>query len=383
MTPLKAQSRGTPVLLCPGPVMLSAGVKGALSQCEIGHRDATFSEVLARLRRNAALVLGATEAHSVVFLTGPSTSGIESAMSSLFPAEATVVVPVNGTFGHRLLDILRVHGLRCAPVEFGFGQPFDLSRLEAILATQAGPGGLVLAMTHHETSAGILNPVAEACALARRAGAVTFVDATSSAGAEELDVTRMGIDVCATASGKCLHAAPGVAVVCFRRELLDSPHLPRPRSFALDLRRHHAQIESSRQTPFTPAVPLFLALDRALEELLRGGGTTERRRQYQRRRAYLADGLRRLGLPLLPLPPASEACSILTIGVPPSLGFDAFYRAVRERGYLIYGAKAPLAPKYFQAAVMGELLEEDLAGFLGALGSLLPAGATPARAASA
>jgi aspartate aminotransferase-like enzyme len=49
------------VLLCPGPVMLSPGVKAALAQCEIGHRDARFSELVARLRRNCGLDLGATK----------------------------------------------------------------------------------------------------------------------------------------------------------------------------------------------------------------------------------------------------------------------------------------------------------------------------------
>ena len=39
----------------------------------------------------------------------------------------------------------------------------------------------------------------------------------------------------------------------------------------------------------------------------------------------------RLGLPLLPLPPGSEAASILTVGVPETLGFDALYAAVKDR----------------------------------------------------
>ena len=66
------------VLLCPGPVMLSPGVKAALARCEIGHRDALFSELVARLRRNCGLVLGANEGHSVVFITGPATAAIEA-----------------------------------------------------------------------------------------------------------------------------------------------------------------------------------------------------------------------------------------------------------------------------------------------------------------
>jgi 2-aminoethylphosphonate-pyruvate transaminase len=373
----------TEVLLCPGPVMLSPGVRTALAQSEIGHRDVRFSQLVARLRRNCGTALGAGGDHSVLFVTGPATAGIEAACSSLFPQDGTVIVPVNGTFGARIADILRVHGIPCTRIDFGFGQPFDLARIESTIAAQGGAGVAAVAMTHHETSCGLLNPIADVGALARRYGLRTFVDATSSAGAELLDVTRDRIDVCITSSGKCLHGPPGVAIVCVRRDWLAERADARPRTFSLDLRRYHDQLESNSQTPFTPAVPLFAALDRAIEELLERGGIEERRRQYLRRRAFLAAGLGRLGLPLLQLPAGSEACSILTVGVPESLGFETLYATMRERGYIIYGAKPPLASRYFQLSVMGELSEADLSGFLAALEMLLSGPAKQYRAATA
>lgn len=382
MTPPIVRAR-TDVLLCPGPVMLSPGVRKALGQCDVGHRDARFSQIVSRLRRNCATLLGAGGEHSVLFITGPATAGIEAACASLFPEAGTVVVPVNGTFGERILQILQVHGIACLPVDFGFGQPFDLARIEAALASSGATRVAAVAMTHHETSCGLVNPVAAVCEIAKRHGLRTFVDATSSAGAEDLHVTRDRIDVCVTSSGKCLHGAPGIALVCVRRDWLAERTDVRPRTFSLDLRRYHDQLELNSQTPFTPAVPAFLALDRALEELLEQGGVAERRRQYLRRRAYLAQGLTRLGLSLLRLPAGSEACSILTVTVPASLEFADLYAQMRERGYVIYGTKAPLAPRYFQLAVMGDQTDADLAGFLLALESVLSGPATQYRAATA
>jgi len=371
------------VLLCPGPVMLSLGVKAALARCEIGHRDARFSELVARLRRNCGLVLGANEGHSVVFITGPATAAIEAACVSLLPPDASVIVPVNGTFGARIVEILKVHGVPCISIDFGFGEAFDLARIEATLADRGHAGSpAALAMTHHETSAGLINPVAVVCALARRHGLRTLVDATSSAGAEDLDVTRDGIDVCITSSGKCLHAPPGIAIACVRREMLSARAGAAPRSYSLDLLRHHDQLEANSQTPFTPAVPLFVALDRAVEELLERG-VAERRRSYLRRRAFLAAGFGRLGLRLFRLPAGTEACSILTVEVPRSLDLDALYWSMCEEGYVIYRAKAPLAPDYFQVGVMGELSEADLSGFLEGLESLLSRPAGRFRAATA
>lgn len=382
MTAPVVRARGE-VLLCPGPVMLSAGVRRALAQCEIGHRDTAFSQLVTRLRRNCATMLGAGPEHSVLLLSGPATSGIEAVCGTLFPDAGTVVVPVNGTFGQRIVQILQTLGVPCVPVDFGFGQPFDLARLEAALATHAGPPIAAVAMTQHETSCGLVNPVAEVGRLARRYGARSFVDATSSAGAEDLDVTRDGIDVCVTSSGKCLHGTPGIAIVCVRREWIGERSGARAASFSLDLRRYHEQIEANAQTPFTPAVPAFVALDRAVEELLEQGGVAERRRQYQRRRAMLLQGLARLGIEPLRLPAGAEACSIVTVTVPASIAFEDLYLRMRERGFIIYGAKAPLAPRHFQLAVMGELSEADLAGFLRELEGVLSGPASKYRAATA
>jgi len=285
-------------------------------------------------------------------------------------------VPFNGAFGERIVEILGVHRIANVPVDFGFGAPLDLARLEAVIAEERARGLTALALTHHETSAGLLNPVAEIGELARRHGLKLIVDATSSVGVEDLDVTRDGIDACITTSGKCLHGAPGLSLICVRRDWLALARPAPARSFSLDLLRYHDALESRRQTPFTASVPLFAALDRAIEELL-ASGVEERRRTYRRRRGILAAGLGGLGLAPLPLPPGAEAASILTVPVPEGQTFEAFYAAVKARGYIVYACKPPLAMRYFQVAVMGELADEDLHDFVEAVRCLIEAAPEP------
>lgn len=368
--------RRAEILLCPGPVMLSPGVKAALAECEIGHRDTRFSQLLARLRHNARHVFRSGDEHSILFIGGPATTALEAVCASLLPPDARVLVPVNGVFGTRIAEILNVHQIAHTVIDFGFGQPFDLDRLKAVIAGAGHRGFTAVAMAHHETSVGLLNPAAAIGILARQHGLKLIVDATSSAGAEDLDVTRDGIDACITTSGKCLHGAPGLGLVCVRRDLLNASKGTRPRSYSVDLHRFHDQLEYNNQTPFTASVPLFLALDRAIEELL-GRGIDERRRVYWRRRTILTSGMARLGLPLFPLPAGSEAASILTVGVPKTLSFEALYAAVKDHGYLIYGCKPPLTPHYFQIAVMGELADDKLHNFLEILQSLTSAAPAP------
>src|SRR4029434_3479051 len=128
---------------------------------------------------------------------------------------------------------------------------------------------------------------------------------------------------------------------------------------------------STARRPSQPLYPCSLRSTARLKNFSIAASMYDRRRVYWRRREILAAGMVRLGLPLLPLPPGSEAASILTVGVPETLGFDAFYAAVKDRGYLIYACKPPLAPKYFQIAVMGELADDELHEFLEILQSLM------------
>ena len=79
----------------------------------------------------------------------------------------------------------------------------------------------LVAFSHVSNVAGYVNPAAEICARAKRAGARTFVDAAQSAPHVPLDVQAMGCDFLAFSSHKI--AGPmGAGVLWASTELLDS-----------------------------------------------------------------------------------------------------------------------------------------------------------------
>ncbi len=355
------------VLLTPGPVMLSPEVKKAMCECEISHRGPRFSKLLRRLARNCRTLLGAG-GHRIAFLSGSATLGLEAALTSILSPDARVLVLVNGTFGARLGEILATHGMSPVTLESGFGKAIYLRRVERALAATGERPWDLLAMAHHETSAGILNSVAAVGRLARRHGVRFFVDATSSAGVEELDLVRDGVDVCVTASGKCLHGAPGLSVVCVAPRLLakDTRAVP---PFCLDVQRHVDYLDRLSQTPFTPSVPLFTAFDRAVEELLIESVAGRRQRYLKRRRAIVA-GAGRLGQRPLPLPRGAAAASLVTLELPRGVSYDAYAAGLRARGFVVYACKPPLRASHFQVAVMGEVTDEEIARFVEALGEV-------------
>jgi cysteine desulfurase/selenocysteine lyase len=79
----------------------------------------------------------------------------------------------------------------------------------------------VFAFTHVSNTLGTVNPVAELCARARRAGVVTVIDAAQSAGHMPVDVRAIGCDFLAF-SGHKMAGPTGIGILYGRRSLLDA-----------------------------------------------------------------------------------------------------------------------------------------------------------------
>ena len=106
--------------------------------------------------------------------------------------------------------------LRYLPVTGDDGR-LDLAQLDRLLT----PEVKLFAFTHISNTLGTINPVAELCARAKRAGAVTVVDAAQSIGHMPVDVQALGCDFLAF-SGHKMGGVTGIGVLYGRRELLDA-----------------------------------------------------------------------------------------------------------------------------------------------------------------
>ena len=102
--------------------------------------------------------------------------------------------------------------LRFIPVTGDTGE-LDLSDLDERLADVK-----LLSLTHISNAMGTINPVAELCAKAQAAGAVTLMDAAQSAGHMPLDVQTLGCDFLAF-SGHKVCGPTGIGVLFGRAEL--------------------------------------------------------------------------------------------------------------------------------------------------------------------
>ena len=345
------------MLFTPGPVMTSSAVKAVLLQPDIPHRQPVFEQYVRRIRQTLLRLAGADEGYTAVVVSGSGTAANEAALSSIVKRDEEVLLLTNGEFGERLRGILEVYGYPLHVLDFGWAVPFDVRAVRRALDEHSAIGWVC--MVYHETSTGMRNALGAVGELTAAAGRRLFVDCVSAMGGEPLDVVRDRVDVCTGVPNKAISGLPGVSFVIARRACVPAlgEEVPR-RNVYLNLQKHIEWADQAEQTPNTPSVQMFVALDAALQEL-EAEGLEVRIARYRECAGILRGGLERLGLRLL-LPPEHRSNTVTTAFLPPTLDVGEFIGAMDAQGYVLYPGKGPLLAQHcFQVANMGWIRPED------------------------
>jgi len=136
-------------------------------------------------------------------------AGMESCFANLVEPGDNVVIGVNGFFGTRMVDIASRYGANVLRVDAEWGRTLEPDQIEKAAAA-AGTIKLV-ACVHAETSTGVRQPLEPIAEVARKHDALFVVDAVTSLGGLPVEVDRLGIDACYSASQKCMGCPPGLA----------------------------------------------------------------------------------------------------------------------------------------------------------------------------
>ena len=348
---LEAKAHPAYTLLNPGPVNTTTAVKSALVHQDVCHRDSNFSELMVSLSGKLRRIFRGSPEHSICVITGSGTAAMECALASTVPRDRKILVVDNGAFGERLYEIARLHEMDVVHLRYAWGDQVDPADVER--AFEEHPDIAVVAMTHHETSVGLLNPIGAVGTLCRRYDALFLVDAVSSLGAEDIDVVRDQVDICWGSANKCLHAISGVGFLCVSPRVWPKIELVKSRTYYLDLKRYRKYMEELAQTPFTPAVSNYFALDQACSEFL-ADGHSKRFAMYRERNQRLRSGLAALGMAAFTRT-GHESHSVMTCCVPAGIAFPDLYERLKRRGYIVYACKDVLADRFMQVANMGDL----------------------------
>jgi 2-aminoethylphosphonate-pyruvate transaminase len=357
------------LLFTPGPLTTSLSVKAAMLH-DAGSWHFEFNAVVASVRERLLELAGVSRAAGweVILLQGSGTFGVEAVFQTCVPPEGKVAVLANGAYGERMVQMLQYARIDHVVLRSPEDTAHDPKALEKLLAHDQAVTHV--AVVHCETTTGILNAIAPLGAIAKGRGKVFIVDAMSSFGAMPIDFEGCGIDFLVSSANKCVEGVPGFSFVFCRRTLLTASE-GWARSLSLDLLGQLKGFEKNGQFRYTPPTHALLAFDQALREIEAEGGVAGRGERYQRNHQVLLEGLARLGLKPY-LPPAVQSYIITAFRTPddPKFSFEAFYRGLSDRGFIIYPGKLTQVDT-FRIGTIGRLFPPDLEQLVGAIEAAL------------
>ncbi|MEW6722075.1 MAG: aminotransferase class V-fold PLP-dependent enzyme, partial [Candidatus Micrarchaeota archaeon] len=151
-----------------------------------------------------------------------------------------------------------------------------------------------------ETSMGVRNHIKEICSYAKSKGMLTIIDGISAWPGTEFSMPDFHVDAFVTGSQKGIAAPPGMALIGLSKAASETyqkrSSIP---SYYCDLRRHKKRYEQDQQTPNTPAITLFWALQKAFDVLDAGGGLPGAVKRHSDAAAHVRSRLQEMGFPLI------------------------------------------------------------------------------------
>ena len=358
------------VLLGPGPSTVHPRVLQALSLPVMGHLDPTFFQVMDDVCEMLRMVF-----HTTNFMTVPisstGTGAMETACANIIEPGDSMLVCRNGYFGIRLADIAERCGATVHVMDTPWGKAVDPQMLKDELKKH--PGLKAVGVVHAETSTGVLSDMKELVDVIHESGALAIVDAVTSLGGHEVRMDDWGIDVCYSATQKCLGAPPGLAPLSLSSAAMDvvAKRPSKVQSFYFNLKDLEAYWNQTRAYHHTSPINMTYALREALRMMMEEG-QENRINRHARVAAALRAGAEALGLSLL-AEEGHRLNPLTTLSIPQGIE-DAKVRRALLNGYDIEigGGLGEFAGKAWRVGLMGESARErNVFALLSALETIL------------
>lgn len=348
-------------LFTPGPTPVPPEVLAVLAQPVVHHRGPDFRRTYERCLERLRTVCR-TDGEVLLF-TSPGSGAMESAVANLLAPGDRALVLSAGNFGERWAELVAAYGGALEHVRLAWGDAPDAEGLRRELDAR-GPVKLVY-LTHSETSTGVVADVQALAAVAKQAGSLVAVDAVSSLGAVPLETDAWGLDVVVSGSQKALMTPPGLSFVAVSAAALDAARRGGGPRYVYDWERTRAA-QARLDAPFTPAVSLVAAFDRALGLLLDEGLEAAFARHARLGRAT-REGIKAMGLELFS-PDDDRSAVVTAVRVPDGIDAAELLLLLRDRhGVQLIGGQGRLKGQIFRIGHIGWYDVFDVTTALGAL----------------
>jgi aspartate aminotransferase-like enzyme len=254
-------------LFIPGPVDVREDVLQKMATPQIGHRSKAASALQRGITEKLRKVFYTNNA---IILSTSSGSGLMEAAIRCCTRKRAAVFSV-GAFGDRWYKMAKANGIPSDKISSVAGQPTTVAMVDEALATGKYD---VITVTHNETSAGIMNPVAEIGELlkSKYPEVLFLVDTVSSMGGVKIEVDNWGIDICITSTQKCFGLPAGMAICSVSERSIEAAKQVENRGLYFDLVELYDYIQKKdHQYPSTPSLSHMFALDYQLDRMLEEG----------------------------------------------------------------------------------------------------------------
>ena len=336
------------LLMIPGPTNVPPRIMKAMFKPMINHRDEEFRVLYRDILEN--LKYAFQTKNDVFPLTCSGTGGVEFAVGNLIGKGDKVIVPVNGLFSERLKEeIIRFGGV---PIEVRseWGSVCSIEEIKTVLETEKDVKAI--ALVYNETSTGAtLRDLPEIGKLTKKHGILLIVDAISVLLGDKLPVDEWNVDVCIAGSQKCFACPPGLAMVSISEKAYEAAEKNRFRPFYHDLLMWR-EFKGKLETPFTPVLPLYYALDEALRVLKEEGLENRIQRHRVCAQAFYT-AFEAMGLDTVAHGNV-RSNTVIVPWLPPNINDKEFRRILKEEyGVVVAGGSGKLKGKTFRIGSMG------------------------------
>jgi len=274
------------LLLTSGPSSMDPRVYHAIAKSLVSHMDPWFATAMTEVQALLRAVFQ-TQNRITYPISSSGSGGIEASVVNPLEEGDEALICVNGMFSDRIAVIAERTPAKVTRLEVPYGKTVDPDDVR-----RAGKGKKIkiVALTHGETSSGVIQDIDGFRKVADELGALLVVDTVATLSAVPLDVDRERIDICFSASQKALSAPPGLApiTVSTRAEEAIRARKTKVLSWYFDLRAAMDYWGKDRLYHHTPPIMLIYALHEALRIVLEEGLEARWVRHRQNQQALIA-----------------------------------------------------------------------------------------------
>ena len=196
-----------------------------------------------------------------------------------------------------------------------------------------------------------------------------LVDAVSSLMGDWFDIDALGLDAVVASSQKAVALPPGLAIAVVSPRALDKCRTVKDRGYYFDWDAMLKRYDKDHQTPTTPAISLFWALDKELDKILE-----ETMKARYERHLEMAKFTREWVKKHFTLfaEPGYESVTLTTAANNKGISVADLNKQLAGKGLQIsngYGKQ--LKEKTFRIAHMGDLTMDDMKEVTGAIEQVL------------